>query len=254
VGLQARGEDRVILVWRTDAMNAAPTVIGSTQMKIQSVQFVKNDTLAVRLWQPYDFRGETVISTFVNKLYLTDLEGRNWREPLPLPTARSEAARLEQSITSPSVLDTLPNDPDHILVVNNVGANSGDVFRVNVRTNQAERIQRTEDRVAGYVPDLTGALRARIRTGMDGNRPYIATEIRSANGGFQEHFRSLARDRDVNEIIGFTSDPNIALLRTAQRSAVPAPDLRSQRRDRGAARRAELRRDHRPGLRWAAGQ
>ena len=73
--LEARGEDRVILVWQTNALNAAPTVIGATQMKIQAVQFVKNDTLAVSLWQPYDARFEGVIKTFIGKLYLTDLQG-----------------------------------------------------------------------------------------------------------------------------------------------------------------------------------
>ena len=213
-GIQSRGEDRVILVWRTEALNAPPTVLRATAMKIQAVQFVKNDTLAVSLWQPYDFRGERVISTFISRLYFTDLEGRNWREPLPLPTARSEEAQREQAITNPTVLDILPNDPDNIIVVNNVGANSGDVYRVNVHTNQSERIQRRDDRVGGYVTDLQGNLRARIRTGFEGGRPYIATEIRAPNGGWQEHFRSLARDRDVIEIIGFTRDPNVALLRT----------------------------------------
>ena len=211
--LQARGEDRVILVWRTDAMNAPPTVLSSTQMKIQSVQFVKNDVLAVQLWQPYDYRGERIIRTFVSKLYFTDLEGRNWREPLPLPRATSDAEEEAQARTSPAVLDILPNDPDHVLLVNNVGANAGDVYRVNVHTNQAERIQRADERVGGYETDLTGALRARSRAVTTG-APYIITEFRNASGVWEEHFRSYARDRDLTEVIGFTSDPNIALIRT----------------------------------------
>jgi hypothetical protein len=39
--LEARGEDRVILVWDTDALDKPPTVIGSTKMKLQGVSFIK---------------------------------------------------------------------------------------------------------------------------------------------------------------------------------------------------------------------
>ncbi|MFM6853262.1 MAG: alpha/beta hydrolase family protein [Sphingopyxis sp.] len=215
VALEARGEDRVILVWRTDAMNAAPTVIGASQMKIAGVQFVKNDRLGVSLWQPYDVRGEGVTKTFIGKLFITDLEGRDWREPLPLPRARTEAETQAQARTSPSVLDTLPNDPDDILVVNNVGTNAGDVFRVNVRTNRAERVQRSDEDVAGYVTDANGQLRARSQYGTDGNGAFIVLQIRNPqSGNWEEHFRSYVKDRDATEVIGFTSDANIALIRS----------------------------------------
>ena len=38
--LEGRGEDRVILVWKTDALDKPPTVLGSQRMKVQSVQFL----------------------------------------------------------------------------------------------------------------------------------------------------------------------------------------------------------------------
>ena len=41
----------------------------------------------------------------------------------------------------------------------------GDVYK--------RQIQRRDDRVGGYVTDLQGNLRARIRTGFEGGRPYI---------------------------------------------------------------------------------
>ena len=40
LALEGRGEDRVILVWNTDALNKAPTVIGSSKMKISGAQFI----------------------------------------------------------------------------------------------------------------------------------------------------------------------------------------------------------------------
>ncbi len=210
--LEGRGEDRVILVFKTDALDQKPTVIGATSMKIQAVSFVKNDVLAVSLWQPYDFRGEEVIKTFVGKFFLTDLEGKNWREPLQLPRAKTEEEEQAQSRTSPSLLNLLPNDADNILVVNNVGVNAGDVFKVNVRTGRNERMQRSDDRVSGYVADLDGNIRARLKGQIDGGGAYVAAEFRNASGGWEEHFRSYVKTRDVVQVIGFSEDPNIAYV------------------------------------------
>jgi hypothetical protein len=35
--IEARGEDRVILVWNADALNQAPAVVGTAKMKFQTV-------------------------------------------------------------------------------------------------------------------------------------------------------------------------------------------------------------------------
>lgn len=208
--LEARGEDRVILIWRTDALNQAPTVLGAAQMKIQGVSFVKNDVLAVSFWQPFD-SGTT--KTFVSKLKLTDLKGKEWRDPMPLPRARSEAEELEQAVSNPTVLSTLPNDPDHILVVNNAGTSSGDIFKVNVRTGRSERVQRSDFNVAGYVADLQGEVRARTRGGNDGGGAYVAAELRNpTTGAWEEHMRSYAKDREIFSVLGFSKDPNIAYV------------------------------------------
>jgi hypothetical protein len=143
IALEGRGEDRVILVWKTDALGEKPTVIGSSQMKIKAAGFLKNDVLGVTLWQPYDARFDGVTKTFVDKYYLTDLEGKSWREPIPLPRAKTDIDERIQAITIPELLDPLVNDPDDVLLVNNVGADSGDVFKVNVRTNKAEKVIRS---------------------------------------------------------------------------------------------------------------
>ena len=212
VALEGRGEDRVILVWKTDALNEKPTVIGSTQMKIQSVGFLKNDILGVGLWQRYDARFDGVTKTFAGKFFLTDLQGKNWREPLPLPRAKSELEEKVQSVTSPSVLDDLPNDPDNVIMINNVGSDAGDIFKVNVRTNKAEKIVRSTEKTSGYQTDLDGNVRARRKFDIDGTGAFITTELRSAGGGWEEHFRTYVKDRVVYDIVGFTGDPNIALI------------------------------------------
>jgi pimeloyl-ACP methyl ester carboxylesterase len=211
--VEARGEERVILVWETANLSAPPTVIGATQMKFQSVAFIKNDLLAVSLWQPYDARFDGVTKTFTGKLFITDLKGKNWHEPMPQPRAKTEIEERTQSLSVPTVLDALPNDPDNIIAVNNVGDSSGDVFKVNIRSFKADRIQRSDDNVFGYRTDLEGNLRARTRSDIDTKGAYVATEMRDAkSGSWVEHFRNYVKDRDVAAIIGFTADPNIALL------------------------------------------
>ena len=212
-GLQADGEDRVIVVWRTEALEKPPTRIGSDRMKFSSVSFIKDGLLAVSLWQPYDLRVDRVTKTFLYKFFITDIEGKQWKEPLPQPRATSRAQELEQALSNATVLDTLPNDPDHILVISGSGNNSGDVYKVNVRDFTAHRIQKTEERVAGYITDLDGQLRARIRNDIDDGGAYIATEFRNlATDGWEEHFRSYVKDRDINQVIGFADDANIAFV------------------------------------------
>ncbi|MFO1402730.1 MAG: prolyl oligopeptidase family serine peptidase [Steroidobacteraceae bacterium] len=212
--LEARGEDRVVLVWDAGLLSIAPTVIGTKQMKFVRVQFIKNDTLAVFVWQPIDLHFDKVTKTFAYKLYLTDLQGRNWREPLPRAAAKSELEETEQALSEPTILDTLPNDPDHVLVVNDIGANQGDVYKVDVKSGRAQRVQRADDQTAGYVTDLEGTLRARTRLDVDTDKgSYIATELRNPDSGaWEEHFRTYAKTRDEIAVAGFSRDPNIAYV------------------------------------------
>ena len=210
--LEARGEDRVIVVWKTDALDQAPTVIGSNRMKFQGVDFIKDDLLAVQVWQPFDLRTDKLNKTFINKLLITDLQGKAWNEPMPQPRATSRASELAQAVSNPVILDSLPNDPDHILIMNTVGG-SGDVYKVNVRTNKAERVLRTEERTSGYLTDLDGNVRARLKSNIDGKGAYVTAELRDpATDTWSEHFRSYVKDRDMVEIVGFSDDPNIAFV------------------------------------------
>jgi dipeptidyl aminopeptidase/acylaminoacyl peptidase len=211
--IEARGEDRVILVWKTDELSKPPTVIGSKQMKIRRLDFIKNDTLAVSLWQPLDLHVSKITKTFAFKLFFTDLEGRNWREPLQRSAAKSEVEEIEQSISDPAILDALPNDPDHVLVVNDIGVSQGEIFKVDVSSGRAQRVQRAEQDTGNYVTDLEGVVRARTRLDVDGDGSFVATELRNPDtGAWEQHFRSYAKSRDVVQVAGFGTDPNIAYL------------------------------------------
>lgn len=211
--LRGRGEDQVIAVWKSDALDQAPTLIGAQRMKISGVSFIKNDRLAVNFWQQFDLRSDRVSKTFISKLMITDLEGKEWNEPIQQVRADSRAQELMQSLSNPTVLNRLPNDPHHILVINNFGSSAGDVFRVDLRDYSSERIQMSEQRVSGYVTDLEGTLRARQQQNIDGTGAYVAAEFRNAKSGlWEEHFRSYVKDRDQTSIVAISGDPNIAYI------------------------------------------
>jgi dipeptidyl aminopeptidase/acylaminoacyl peptidase len=150
-----------------------------------------------------------------------------------MPAAKSEVEEIEQSVSDPSVLDTLPNDPTHVLVVNDTGVNQGDIYRVEVGSGRAERIQRAEEKSAGYVTDLEGTVRARLRLDSDSTGAYVATEFRNPdNGSWQEHFKSYAKDRDVVEVVGFSKDANIAYVLSnvgRDKAAIYEYDIRAHR-------------------------
>ena len=233
--LEAKGEDRVILVWKTDAIDKPPFAIGSKVMKIVSVQFIKDDRLAVTMWQPYDSRVDTVTKLFLTKLFITDLEGKTWNEPMPQARASSRIEEKIQALSNPEVLDLLPNDPDHILVVNaDARGTSGDVYRVNVRTNRAERIQRSDEKISGYETDLEGTIRGRNHADVDSGGAFVAAEILEPDSGkWVEHFRSYVKNRDVVEIVGFAADPNIAFVRSnigTDKAAIYEYDVRTRAR------------------------
>ncbi|WP_457097509.1 hypothetical protein [Lysobacter sp. P5_B9] len=117
--------------------------------------------------------------------------------------------------------------------MNNVGMAAGDVYKVNIRTFKADRIQRTEERVSGYVADFEGNLRARLRADIDASGAYVAAEFRDLQTGqWQEHFRSYVKNRNQVEVLGFAEDPNIAFILWAgtRRISTSTTSSRARRR------------------------
>lgn len=208
VGIEGRGEDRTILVWDANDFSKQPVRIGSSEMKIAGVSFLKNNRLGVTLWQPYDVPiGGGTTGTFIYKLMITDLEGREWRDPMDALRTRSQSEEDQARLQSPQILDPLPNDPANILAI--LG---NDVYRINIQNYRSERIQRSGERVIAYDTDLTGALRTRTIADRDGTGLYTATQFRREDGGWDEHIRNYIKDREVFAIAGFSTDPNVAYV------------------------------------------
>lgn len=222
--VQSRGEERVVTIWDATNLSNEPRNLGAQHMKVQGVQFVKNGVVAISAWQPFESGS---FKTFASKLYLINVDGGAWNDPLTTIQTRSESEREQLSRSSARVLDTLPNDPDHILI--SVGS---DIYKYNVRRHRSERVLRSGERVNGYDTDLNGDLRARSRAGRDGNGLYVATEFRNAAGAWEEHVRNYVKDREVFSVAGFSKDPNIAFVvsnRERDKAAILEYDIAARR-------------------------
>lgn len=215
LAIESQGDTRNILVWQTADLSKKPTVIGSSSMQIASASFLKNDMLAVRLVQPYDSRlGEGVTKTFISKLLFTDLEGKVWKEPLDSSSsARSDVVSRISALSAPTVLNTLPDDPDHVLLVSDGVDNGGDVYRYNIRTAEATRIVRAGENDLGLVTDRAGVVMGRTRSGSDSKGVFIALDMRLSNSApWEEHFKSYVSDRNQSTVVWVSSKSKKALL------------------------------------------
>lgn len=215
IAVESRGDTRSILVWSTDNLSGKPHVIQSSAMGILSASFLKQDALAVTLWQPYDARLDgTLTKTFIHKLLITDLEGKTWKEPLESAAiAHTDEGKRLMALSRPSVLSRVPSDPDHIVVESDGLGRERDLFRYNIRTGVATRLMRlAEDDISVSVDDL-GMPQAKARASNDTKGFFVALEIRNPDSGkWEEHFRSYVKDRDALGVIGMGARPNTIVL------------------------------------------
>ncbi len=215
IAIESAGDTRSIVVWKLADLSAKPTVIGAKNMQIRSARFLKNNLLEVVLMQPYDLRGDDFVNTFINKLLFTDLEGKNWIEPMAsAEIARSGGAKLQAALSNPSVLNRMQGDPDNIVLESDSRGETRDVFRYNVRTGTATRLMRLGESDSNVWVNAAGVPWAKARAGTDGRGAFIAIDFRATNGDWEEHFRSYVKARDVVDVIAPGAKPNIAIIRS----------------------------------------
>jgi len=225
------GKTVTLSIWKADAMDQAPYVIGSNdRVRFIGVSFVKNDRLVVTTRQTFTI-GTT--KTHIQKLLVTDLKG----SIIPIlqgGRATSETEKFYESISNPSILSALPRDPQHIIVQNTNPVNgAGDIYKVNVYTGKDERIYRGSEKYGSTQLDLNGEVRARIEQNHDNGSYYLSQWIRSPDSDvWEEHFRWYAKDREPISIVGFTTDPNIAYVATNKgrdKAAIFEYDIRAKK-------------------------
>ncbi len=210
----ADGDAVNISVWKTAAMSEPPINIGATHMRFLQVRFIKNDRLLVSAVQPFTF-GNTL--RHLIKTYVTDLAGKTFNTLLPESHAgEDETVAFYDQFADPTLVSSLPADPQNVLVVDNRVAGEGDIYKVNVYTLAAERVQRGSERVFGYQADLKGELRSRETQDFENGEVYLAEQLKNpVTGVWEEHFRSFGKDRNLVDIVGFSTDPNIVYVATS---------------------------------------
>lgn len=222
----------VVSVWDTAHLDQRPAVFGASQMRILNARFIKNDRIAVTAIQPYTFGG--LFNGHITKQYITDLTGSRFDEILTVSRSGLSEQEQQQAARSTSqIIDSLPNDPQNVLVLDARPGTAGDIVRVNVYTRQAERVERATDRYTSPQTDLQGRVRARQRLDYDNGRVFLAQYIANPDtGALEEHFRWYASDRQPMEIVGFTPDANIVYVRSTRdrdRAAIYEYDIRQRR-------------------------
>ena len=213
LAIQSEGDTRSILVWDLAKLSAKPTVIGSKSTQISRASFLKNDMLQVSMSQPYDLRGERVVKTFISKLLFTDLEGKEWTEPMAsVGGGRSGEEQLEDALSNPTVLSRLAADPDNIVLESGGHGQGRAVFRYNVHTRAATRLMRLSEADNEVWINAAGQPWAKSRGGSDDKGPFIAIDFRDKDGQWQEHFRSHVKDRDVVDVVATGTKPGTAVI------------------------------------------
>ena len=209
----ADGKTTDISIWDTADLGRKPFIIGATHVRFLSAGFIKNDRLLVKTIQTFT-SGERKAHLY--KSYITDLQGKNWRTLLPDTRAgQSDAEAFYDKTSDAGLVSDLPADPQNVLVEDNRLETFGDVYRVNVYTGIAARVEKGAEDIGSYQADLKGVVRAKVEANYDGDKIYLAQWIKNADTGrWEEHFRSYAKDRSIASIAGFSNDPNIVYVST----------------------------------------
>ena len=209
--VSAPGQENHIAVWSVANMGAAPARIGcGPRNTCMSVGFIKSDRLSVQVRQTYT-AGST--KTHIFRLMFTDLTGSQWRN--------AEGSTDQSVFADADVIDSLPNDPQNVLVTVNsrTSANGssipdGGVYKLNLYTGQRQKVRTSSDKYFSEQWDLSREVRARQSLEFENGNAYFVQWIKESNGEWKEHFRWYPKDREEAEIVGFTSDPNIVYVAT----------------------------------------
>ncbi|HEX8570859.1 MAG TPA: prolyl oligopeptidase family serine peptidase [Caulobacteraceae bacterium] len=225
------GKKKYISVWRTDGLNKPPTIIGSTVMEIENVRFIKNDRLLVSTSRPFVYNAT---KTYINKNYITDLAGKDWSAVLPEKSAarQSEEDQFVAAVSNAGLLNDLPLDRDNILIVSSARGTNGNIYLRNVYTGALQLVQQGSDKWQ-YQSDDRGELRVRYNVDFDNGAVYRGTWLKHPDTGeWQEHFRTYARDREGENVVGFTPDKHIVYVRSnreADKGVIKEYDIRARK-------------------------
>jgi dipeptidyl aminopeptidase/acylaminoacyl peptidase len=209
------GKRVVVSVWATDAMKTPPAVISADpRVKFLSVQFLKNDRLLISGVQPFTSGADRI---HVGIQFITNLEGSKQTQLLPETGAKTDSEAFAAKFGTADIIDSLPLDPTDVIAIDNRASSRGDIYRINIYSGVSKRIERASDTFNSFQTDLKGEIRGKQKVDYENGAIYVAQYIKDPNNGaWQEHFRWYAKDREPQELIGFSPDPNIVYVRSSK--------------------------------------
>jgi dienelactone hydrolase len=224
------GEAVDLVVWSTDHLSAQPTRVRSTHMRFAGVAFLKDDRLLVTAVQVATIDGK---AGNLVKSYVTDLDGKSFDPLLSTHSMTDNDTDQYNQLVDASLVSRLPLDPHSVLVEDHRIGGEGDIYKVDVYTMSATRVLKGSEKYDGYQADLKGELRSRQFADFDNGAMYFAQQYRDPDSGqWIELFRSYAKDRKLTRIVGFTTDPNVILIASAEdgdKTGIYAYDTRQRK-------------------------
>lgn len=170
------------------------------RFKLNWLKWANNDTLLVSARYPSRVFGTATVSTRLLKI---DIETGDNGNAIPSSFLRKQSF---VPIIQDSIVDILPNDPDHILVALRTSREPGTaVYRINLSKNRAKRIQHAKSYVFDWFTDRQNNLR--------GSLYFKDTTIKISSRQddskkWRELFQYESISDDAKQILGFGHNPN----------------------------------------------
>jgi dipeptidyl aminopeptidase/acylaminoacyl peptidase len=210
----ANGADVTISVWSTADLSKPTAVIGTGKVRVIRIRFLKSDRLLVYTNQTFT---DGVDRGHLRRLFVADLEGKEFRPLLDPPRSRSNFEEYVAKLANADLIDSLPQDPRNVIVEDQRLQSWGDILKLDIYTGQTTKLESSSERFFSYQADLTGQLRARQSTDFEDGKVYVAQWFKDpTTGQWSEHYRNYAKNRQNMDVVGFSTDPNIVFVQSTQ--------------------------------------
>jgi dipeptidyl aminopeptidase/acylaminoacyl peptidase len=194
-----------ITVWDTNNLSAPPTRFKPKKTKALFVTWLNDDKLFVIGRMKYDYvRGGRTTHWFRDYAYIVDEKGKRFRELFK---------SKEDDIAGVSLFDSLPQQPDKILVQTTNLEFAPDIYEVDLKSFTSKRIFRGATGES-YFTDAKGEIRGRSEFQGGGESARIEFSYRNPNtNDWEIHHALYARQREGMEPAGFDNDGRSVYMR-----------------------------------------
>ncbi len=165
---RAKDGDNFIFIYDTADLTRDPVTLSAARMDVVDLFWANNERIIVTFRQDVGMLGEEGTSTrLLTRIASIDRRGEEWVElPQRSPDRRSDISQLIANFSVASIIDTLPWDPDHVLIRFDDDQNGiADTFKVNVATGASQLVAKDSNKLSIQGVDFDGEVR--LASGFD---------------------------------------------------------------------------------------